>query len=386
MRQRLAELLVCPLERTPLELVVWEGGRRPLAAAERARAEAMRIPAESLETDVRSGVLVNRASGIAYPIYRGVPRMLTFATGVAAEFERELGERLRRELPGVRLPAETPMPGEEDVLRTFSREWLDYEWDGRSYWNMTPEHTFRCMDFMLDLDARPVRHGRVLEVGIGIGGIADYVARSQECELVGLDLSYAVDAAYRHFGANPFFHVVQASAFAPPLPEASFDLVYSHGVIHHTFSTRTALERLSRLPRRGGRLYVWVYSDEDERRSPVRRGMMALERVLRPLCWRLPEQLQTAMLLPLVPLYLANQNLLGGSRQPGAVRYGLNEALHAARDRFTPRYVHRHSNDEVGGWFRALGYEDVRYVTERQLPHFLPPSFMHCTGVDGIRR
>jgi len=278
------------------------------------------------------------------------------------------------------------MPGEEDVLRTFSREWLDYRWDGQSYWNMTPTHTFRCMDVMLDLEARPVRGGRVLEVGIGIGGIADHVARSQECELVGVDLSYAVDAAQRHFGDNPFLHVVQASAFAPPFAEASFDLVYSQGVLHHTFSTRTALERLSRLPRRGGRLYVWVYSEADERRSPVRRGLMLLERAVRPVCWRLPAPLQTAMLLPLVPLYLVNQNLLGGSRQPGSVRYGFNEALHAARDRFTPRYVHRHSNEEVGGWFRNLGYHDVRYVTERPLPDFLPASFAHCTGVDGIRR
>jgi len=386
MKQRVAELLVCPLDRTRLDLVSWDAVRTPLDPTQRARAGAMGIEPEALETDIRSGALVNRARGIAYPIYRGIPRMLTFATGVAAEFTREFGGRMGRELPGVRLPAEPPMPGEEDVLRTFSREWLDYEWDGQSYWNMTPEHTYRCMDFMLDLPARPVRHGRVLELGIGIGGIADHVARSQECELVGVDLSYAVDAAARHFGGNPFLHVVQASAFAPPFADESFDLVYSHGVLHHTFSTRTAFERLSRLPRRGGRLYVWVYSDEDERRTPVRRGLMLLERALRPLCWRLPTAAQTAVLLPLVPLYLLNQNVLGGSRQAGNVRYGFNEALHAARDRFTPRYVHRHANAEVGGWFRAGGYDRVRYVTERALPAYLPPSFAHCTGVDGIRR
>ncbi|HYC33204.1 MAG TPA: methyltransferase domain-containing protein [Gemmatimonadales bacterium] len=386
MRQRVAQLLVCPLDRTPLELVAWEVERVPLAPADRAKAEALGIAPETLETDVRSGVLVNRGRRVAYPIYRGVPRMLTFPTGVAGEFTRELGERLRRELPGVSLPAERPMPGEEDVLRTFSREWLDYEWDGRSYWNMTPEHTYRCMDFMLDLADRPARGGRVLEVGIGVGGIADHVARSQECELVGVDLSYAVDAARRHFGRNPFLHVVQASAFALPFADASFDLVYSHGVLHHTFDTRTAVERVSRLPRRGGRLYVWVYSREDEERTPVRRTLMLMERVLRPVLWRLPTGVQTAALLPIVPLYLLNQNLLGGSRQPGNVRYGVNEALHAARDRFTPRYVHRHGNDEVGGWFRLLGYEDVRYVTDRVLPPYLPPSFAHCTGVDGVRR
>jgi len=27
-------------------------------------------------------------------------------------------------------PSQDPMPGEGDLLRTFAREWLDYEWDG----------------------------------------------------------------------------------------------------------------------------------------------------------------------------------------------------------------------------------------------------------------
>ncbi len=70
---------------------------------------------------------------------------------------------------------------------------------------------------------------------------------------MGIDLSCAVDAANKHFRKNSFFHIVQASAFAPPFPKGSFDLVYSQGVIHHTFSTRTAFEALAGLPRRGGR-------------------------------------------------------------------------------------------------------------------------------------
>jgi SAM-dependent methyltransferase/uncharacterized protein YbaR (Trm112 family) len=384
MRRRLQSLLVCPIDRTPLELIAWDTRTRSLEPAERARAQAMHIDPATLEEDVETGVLLNPARRIAYPIFEGVPRMLVFATGVSARFEQELGSRLRAELPGYRLPALAPMPGEEDVLRTFSREWLDYQWDGRSYWNMTPEHTYRCMDRMLDLEARPVRHGRVLEAGIGIGGIADHVSRTQECELVGIDLSYAVDAARRHFGGNPFLHVVQASVFAPPFAEESFDFVYSQGVIHHTFSTRTAFQSLSRLTRRGGRLYVWVYSQEDEERSAVRKGLMLLERLLRPVCWRLPGPLQTAVLLPIVPLYLVYQNL-GSNGQAGSIRYGFNEAMHAARDRFTPRYVHRHSNDEVGSWFRDAGYRDIGFVTQRQLPEDFPPSFLHCTGVDGVR-
>ena len=86
-------------------------------------------------------------------------------------------------------------------------------------------------------------------MGIGIGGTADYISRSEECEIVGIDLGYAVDAAYRNFGQNPLFHIVQASVFSLPFRENTFDFVYSHGVIMATYSTKEAFDELARLPR-----------------------------------------------------------------------------------------------------------------------------------------
>ena len=80
------------------------------------------------------------------------------------------------------------------------------------------------MYLMLDIDRRALRDKMVLEMGIGIGGIADHVSRRGECELVGVDLSYAVDAA-RSIWGNRFLHIVQASVFAPPFREGGFDFV-----------------------------------------------------------------------------------------------------------------------------------------------------------------
>jgi uncharacterized protein YbaR (Trm112 family)/SAM-dependent methyltransferase len=385
MRQRAADLVVCPLDRTPLELVAWSIDERPLSEADRAKALSLAIDPRLLEIDVITGVLVNRARRICYPIVRGIPRLLTFPTAVGEGFLKEHGGRLAADLPGVRLPDGEAAPGELDVLRTFSREWLDYRWDEHSYWNLPAAAMFRCMDFMLDVERHPLSGKRVLEVGIGIGGIADHVARTHDCELVGVDLGYAVDAAARNFGINPFFHIVQASAFAPPFRASTFDLVYSQGVIHHTYSTRTAFDHLQELPKVGGRLYIWVYSPENESRSLARRAIMLLEHMLRPICSRLPERLQTLLLLPIVPLYMAHQRLVAGGAI-GAIRYGFNEALHAARDRFTPRYIHRHNDAEVMGWFRACGYQDIRAASGRDVPPWLPIGFYANTGIDGTRR
>jgi SAM-dependent methyltransferase len=293
--------------------------------------------------------------------------------------------RLARELPAFDLPHETPPPGEEDVLRSFSNEWVSYDWNPNAYWNLTHEDMYQSMRFLLDLDSRPLKQKIVLEAGIGIGGIADYVSRSEECEMIGVDLSYAVDAAHKHFGHNPLLHIIQASVFAMPFLENSFDMVYSQGVIMHTYSTKTAFARLARLPRVGGRLYIWVYSYYDEKRTFERRMLMKMEKLLRPVISRLPESLQTATLLPITPLYLIHQNLLAGRRGATVIKYGWREAIHAARDRFTPRFAHRHTEEEVCGWFREAGYTKLQCVSKREHPEFIPISLIAATAVDGTR-
>ena len=386
MKPRLMDHLVCPLDRTPLELHEWEGAEQPLTGEQQARAERRGIDPASLAREIVTGVLVNRSRGIVYPVYQGIPRLLTFPTGVARTFAELHGERLRSELPECSLPNQPAMPGENDVLRTFSSEWVNYDWDGQSYWNLTPEAWFRCMRFVLRLDRFPLDGQLVLEVGMGIGGVADYLAREENCETVGVDLGHAVDAGYRHFGRNPFLHVVQASAFALPFADRRFDFVYSFGVIHHTFSTKTAFDGLTRLPNDHGRLYVWVYSPHDENRTLKRRMLMVTERLLRPIVWRLPERAQSVALAPLVPLYMAHQWFRSLRHQNGAVRYGVREALHAARDRFTPRYIHRHSEEEVCDWFREAGYSELSRGSERPRPDFVPIAFTASTGVSGIRQ
>lgn len=364
MKARLAQLLVDPLDHAPLELVAWD----------------------QRDGEITTGVLVSRAARRLYPIHAGVPRMLVFETGVSRAFADAHAARLEREWRGYTLPSSPSAPGEADVLRSFSAEWTNYGWDEKSYWNLDPDTWFRCMRHVLDLEARPIRGKLALEVGIGIGGVADFNARVEGAEVVGVDLGYATDAAYAQFGPNPNLHIVQASVFALPFRDATFDFVYSFGVIHHTYDTKVAFDGLTRLPKPDGRLYVWVYSPEDESRNLTRRLLMKVEQVLRPLTWRLPDRVQTAAILPLVPLYMGYQGLRAWREGKGQVRYGFREALHAARDRFTPRYIHRHSDDEVMGWFRAAGYDELGCNSRRPRPDWVPVAFTACTGVDGVRK
>jgi uncharacterized protein YbaR (Trm112 family)/SAM-dependent methyltransferase len=385
MKRRLVRHIVCPIHKTPLELVAWETRRLTLSAAELARAERMGIDPEELSEDVVHGVLLNRAQRLYYPIAQGVPRLLPFETGVGQDFAKKHAQRLAQELPGFALPSAPAAPGEYEVLRSFSNEWVSYDWDGQSYWNLSAESWFRCMRFVLGFEQHPTKDRLVLEVGIGIGGVADNNARTEECELVGIDLGYAVDPAYAHFGTNPFLHIVQASAFAPPFPARTFDFVYSFGVLHHTYSTRTAFDSVAKLPKQDGRLYVWVYSPHDESRNLIRRVLMTAENVIRPVTSRLPDTLQTMALAPLVPLYVGYQAARSLRRSQAQVRYGWREAMHAARDRFAPRYIHRHSDEELMGWFREAGYRDLTTTSGKPRPEYVPVAFTACAGVDGVR-
>jgi hypothetical protein len=337
-------------------------------------------------TEITTGLLINRSRKIFYPIQNGIPRLLVFPTSLTREFVRSHEERLAREMPGFALPSQVPPPGEEDVLRSFSKEWVSYEWSPKAYWNLSADDMHRTMKFLLDLDRKPMKGGLIAEIGIGIGSTADYVSRTEESELVGVDLGYAVDAAMHNFGRNPLLHIVQASAFSPPFREKTFDLVYSHGVIMATYSTKTAFDQLARLPKVRGRLYIWVYSFQDEERSLERRILMMMERIVRPVIWRLPETLQTIALLPLLPLYIIRQNFLEKGRGASYAHYGWREAIHAARDRFTPRYAHRHTEDEVCAWFHEAGYGELECASKRERPDFVPLAFVAAAAVNGVRQ
>ncbi len=385
MKLRLLDHLVCPIDKAGLELIEWEASSVALSSNDLEGIIALRFDPSVFSKEIVTGALVNRRKKILYPIEHGVPRLLVCPTVRTREFMKVHASRLARELPGFELPSKTQPPGEEDVLRSFSNEWAKYDWNSEAYWNLSHEDLCRSMRCLLDLDRRSLKQKLVLEIGIGIGGIADYVSRSEGCELVGVDLGYSVDAAQKNFGQNPLLHIVQASVFALPFRENFFDFVYSQGVLMHTYSTKAAFECLTRLPKIGGRLYVWVYSPYDEQRSFKRRVLMKMEKLIRPVVWRLPERLQTAALLPIVPLYLIHQNLWVRRHGSAFVKYGWRESVHAARDRFTPRYAHRHTEEEVCSWFEEADYTNLRSVGEREYPDFIPTSLIAASAMDGTR-
>lgn len=373
MRRQLMQWLVCPICTGELNLIAPRKEKKLFSP---------------FHDGVTYGALTCRACAAYYPIWNGVPRMLTYRTRVAELHAEFAPDWITAKLEGFTLPDREAPVGERRVLRNFSTEWLGYEWTGKRYWNVTADHMLECKRYELGVSPGDLKGKVLLEVGIGIGGTADALSRAEDCEVVGMDLGYAVDQAWRYFGQNPRLHIIQASVFAPPFRANSFDVVYSHGVLHHTYSTPTAFACLTQLPKAGGgMLYIWLYSYEQERATILRRALMLIEAAVRPVVSRMPSVLQTVVLLPTLPLYILYQNLYARKSigKDYAARYGWSEALHAARDRLTPPFAFRHTYEEVVKWFQAHHYTEVTQLCDEPRPAGVPDSYSLNIGVRGRR-
>src|SRR5919206_174420 len=100
----------------------------------------------------------------------------------------------------------------------------------------------------------------VLEVGCGLGTDGAQFAQAG-ARYTGIDLTdAAVDLARRRFELFDLpgsFRVADAEQL--DFPDNSFDLVYSHGVLHHTPDTQAAVREVHRVLRPGGRAVVMLY-------------------------------------------------------------------------------------------------------------------------------
>src|SRR5256886_11347729 len=65
--------------------------------------------------------------------------------------------------------------------------------------------------------------------------------------------------------------------------------------------------------------------------------------------------------------------------------YTWNEALHAARDRLTPPFAHRHSYEEVAGWFIAERYGRLELLRDEPRPEGVADTVRRNVGIRGFR-
>ena len=183
------------------------------------------------------------AGGVSFEMRDGIPR----ARDVASQSQAETRDAFAFIWSGTERFAEND---KLDVFRDWYRENFG-DVAGAAWW--------------ADHGTLPL----VVEAGCGAGisGSMTFGQRLRDMRYLGVDISSAVDAAAARFAGQGLPGAfLQANLMRLPLAPGSVDVIFSQGVLHHTDSTREAIETLSHLLKPGGRFLFYVY----RRKGPVR--------------------------------------------------------------------------------------------------------------------
>jgi SAM-dependent methyltransferase len=239
--------------------------------------------------------------------------------------------------------------------RTFSRVQLD---NGRL---ADSERRLRAETGLHPAD---IEGKLVLEAGCGMGRFLDVVSRDRAALAVGVDLSTAVDAAAANLGQRANVLITQGDIFRLPFKPASFDVVYSIGVLHHTPSAERAFKTLVGLVKPGGTIAISVYAAVMKPGVPWALNLFR-RRAWRVVTRRVPRKLMLWWSQYAVPVFWVIDKIpvLRYVRYLFPVliykNYPLEWSVLDTFDTYATELESRHRPKEVFRWFREMGLTEI---------------------------
>ena len=209
----------------------------------------------------------------------------------------------------------------------------------------------------------------VLEGGCGKGRHTQLAARWGARDVIGIDLSVAVETAFAATRALANAHIIQADIYHLPLAR-QFDYAFSVGVLHHLPDPHGGFLALAARVKPGGHISAWIYGAENNE---------WITRFVNPVREKITSRIdQRALLqlskLPAAWLYLATKLVYGplNRRRPSlAKRLFYNDYLNAIsnfgwREQHTIVFDHLVaptafyiSRDDFETWWRDIEARDV---------------------------
>ncbi len=174
---------------------------------------------------------LNCRCGMVYPIVNSIPRILS------SNFENE--------------PV-TVKKAKEKTQKSFGYQWTEFS-------KMSNDFKKNFFNYIKPVKASFFLGKFGLDAGCGFGRHL-FNAAQLGAEMVGLDMSAAIDSSYKNTKHLNNVHLVQADMYFPPIQIKSFDFIYSIGVLHHLPDPEAAFKKLLTLLKPNGAIFIWVYS------------------------------------------------------------------------------------------------------------------------------
>jgi SAM-dependent methyltransferase len=283
---------------------------------------------------------------------------------------RSTGERLRLEGDKFVSPSSSfevvrgvPRFVDSDVyVRSFSMEWNTHDrtqLDSFRGDNSSEEQFVKKTGFQRDAISGKL----ALDAGVGAGRYCDVISR-WGADVVGVDLSYAVDAASMTFRDRKNVWIIQADIGNLPFADETFDCIFSIGVLHHTPDTKAYFMKLVPLLKKGGVIAIWVYPNTRvylDRKAWV------------PFVNKIPPRMfykWCRWFVPYLEKHIDNRlvGCIAKSFPYSHQGLGLENDILDTFDGLSPKYHGVHSSEEVRGWFVEAGLSNI----------FEPSSWLTC--------
>ena len=135
-----------------------------------------------------------------------------------------------------------------------------YEW--KIFQKLYSIYEDQFLDWIYPVKKELFKNKLVLDAGCGTGRHT-YFSAKYGAKTIGIDLSEAVDIAFKNTGNLKNVNIIQADIYNAPFREKTFDYIYSIGVLHHLPNPQKGFDCLVNLLKNNKYISVWVYGKEN---------------------------------------------------------------------------------------------------------------------------
>jgi len=348
MKLRMLNLLICPECQIPRQL--------KLEVYSEFKADFN----QQNDAEVETGVLTCSACERQYPIINGIPRMLPDnLISNLLSYHSDFFQKHNIKLP--ESIADELVQAKRRTLSSFSFQWNVFS-EMYEVW----EENF--LDYVHPLQPDFFDGKLGLDAGCGFGRHLHYAAKFG-AEMVGLDLSEAVESAYNNTKQLNNVHIVQGDIYNPPFREGTFDFIYSIGVLHHLPDPKGGFTSLTRFLKPNATMFAWVYGPRYGISQKIsvflRRFTTKMNyRLLYAFCFAIALFLRTFSHLP----YKVMRKVPGLRRFAEKLpikehhKYPFRVVVADAFDRLSVPIVNYYTAEQFRKWFDDAGMVDVKII------------------------